>query len=100
MSESTLRLPRRQSGRLLGEGEAIEYLGLGGRANPRGALRWLMRVRRVAYVKLAKGIYGFTEPDLDAFIAQQRVPACRPPAGSGRAGKPAKENLENVVSDT
>ena len=75
MNGATLQLPRRQSGRLLSEDEAIEYLGLGGRANPRGALRWLMRVRRLAYVRLAKGIYGFTEADLDDFIFAQRVPA-------------------------
>ena len=75
MNQATLQLRRPQSGRLLSEDEAIGYLGLSARPNPKGALRWLMRTRRLAYVRLAKGIYGFTEADLDAFIAQKRVPA-------------------------
>jgi len=62
-------------GRLLSEQQAIDYLGLAERPNPQGALRWLMRTRKVAYVKLAKGIYAFRQADLDAFVESCRVPA-------------------------
>ncbi len=71
--DGTLKLTAERTGRLLSEDEAIEYLGLHGRRNPRGALRWLMRTRRLAYVRLGKGIYGFRRADLDAFIDARRV---------------------------
>jgi hypothetical protein len=61
--------------RLLSEREAIEMLGLGERRNPQGALRWLMRTRKLAYVRLARGIYGFRRQDLAAFIEAGRVEA-------------------------
>ena len=62
-------------GRLMTEQEAIETLGLLDRANPRGALRWLMRTQRLAYVRLARGMYAFRPADLAAFIGASRVPA-------------------------
>ena len=58
---------------LLTEEEAIEFLGLSARPNPKGSLRWLMRTGKVAFVNLAKGINGFTEEDLQACIEQCRV---------------------------
>lgn len=70
-----LRLPSATAGRLWSEEEAIDYLGLLARPKPKASLRWLMRARRLAYVKLAKGIYGFRQSDLDAFIGACRVPA-------------------------
>ena len=74
-----IRLARLSQGkqleRLLSEGEAIETLGLAGRPNAQGALRWLMRTRRLAYVRLARGIYGFRREDLAAFIDAGRVEA-------------------------
>jgi hypothetical protein len=63
------------AGPLLGENEAIEALGLSGRPNPKGALRWLMRTRRLAYVRLARGMYGFRREDLADLISACRVPA-------------------------
>ena len=48
---------------------------LGGRPNPCGALRWLMRMRKLAYVRLARGIYGFRREDLAALIDAGRVEA-------------------------
>lgn len=60
--------------RLLSEEEAIEALGLSARPNPKGSLRWLMRPRKLAYVKLARGIYGFRPEDLAACIRAARVP--------------------------
>lgn len=67
----------RQSGppmrRLMSENETIEYLGLSDRPNPAGALRWLMRVHKLAHVRLAKGIYGFKIADLDAYIDGNHV---------------------------
>ncbi len=72
---SALKLSGAQPGRLLSEEEAIEHLGLHARPNPRGALRWLMRVRKLSYVRLAKGIYAFRLADLEAFIASNRVAA-------------------------
>jgi len=59
--------------RLLSEDEAVEYLALGTRRNPKGSLRWLMRTGRVAYVRLGRGIHGFRQRDLDACIASARV---------------------------
>jgi len=61
--------------RLLSEEEAIDFLGLRGRPNPQGALRWLMRTRKVAYVRLGRGIIGFKRADLVAFADACRVPA-------------------------
>ncbi len=69
-----LRMPT-DTGRLWSEDEAIEYLGLLARPKPKAALRWLMRTRRLGHVRLAKGIYGFRQSDLDAFIEAGRVPA-------------------------
>jgi len=63
--------------RLLSEDEAIEILGLSQRPNPQGSLRWLMRMKRVAYVRLARGIYGFRRSDLEAYIEANRVPSAR-----------------------
>ena len=60
--------------RLLSEEEAIAYLGLHTRPNPKGSLRWLMRTGKVAYVKLARGINGFRRADLDACVERHRVP--------------------------
>jgi len=54
--------------RLVSEQEAIDALGLGDRPNPKGALRWLMRTRRLGYVRLGRGIYGFRPGDLAACI--------------------------------
>ena len=59
--------------RLLSEHEAIEMLGLGDRPNPQGALRWLMRTRKLPFVRLARGINGFIRSDLEAFIIACRV---------------------------
>lgn len=59
--------------RLLSESEAIEVLGLADRPNPRSSLRWLMRTRKLGYVRLARGIYGFRREDLDALIQASRV---------------------------
>ncbi|HUU92561.1 MAG TPA: hypothetical protein VM238_15285 [Phycisphaerae bacterium] len=59
--------------RLLSESEAIEALGLTDRPNPKGSLRWLMRTRKVAYVRLARGVHGFRRSDLDALIQASRV---------------------------
>jgi len=75
MTVDELRLRTQRDGRLLSEQEAIDYLGLHTRPNPQGSLRWLMRVHRLAYVKLAKGINGFKRADLDEFIAASRVAA-------------------------
>ena len=61
--------------RLLSEDEALRLLGLDQRPNPKGALRWLIRTRKLAYVKLARGIMGFRRDDLMAFIERHRVPA-------------------------
>jgi hypothetical protein len=62
-------------GPLLGENEAIEILGLSGRPSPKSALRWLMRTRRLAYVRLARGMIAFRREDLAALISASRVPA-------------------------
>ena len=73
-----LKLKTQTQGRLLPEQDAIDYLGLHTRGNPKGSLRWLMRSGRLAYVRLAKGVYGFRQADLDTFIEASRVAADRP----------------------
>ena len=73
LNEKPLAMKQKPSGRLMPESEAIEYLGLGDRPNPQGALRWLMRTRRLPYVRLAKGIYGFRQGDLETFIEKSLV---------------------------
>ncbi len=86
MSEPAARLPVVDDfSRLLGEQEAIEMLALDQRPNPRGALRWLMRMRKLPYVRLGRGIYGFRRQDLEAFIRTAMVPAR---SARGRLEKP------------
>jgi hypothetical protein len=63
---------------LLSEQDAIEFLGLHTRRNPKGSLRWLMQSGRLAYIRLAKGVYGFQQADLDTFVEASRVEADRP----------------------
>ncbi len=72
--EGVMKLHKGNVENLLSEQEAVAYLGLQDRPSPKGALRWLMRTRKVAYVKLARGIYGFHRRDLEAFVENNRVP--------------------------
>lgn len=60
---------------LLTEDEAVQFLRLGDRKNPTGALRWLCRTRRLAYIPIGRGIRRFRAADLEAYIEQQRVQA-------------------------
>ena len=60
---------------LVGEGEAIAILGLAVRKNPKSAMRWLIRSRRLAYVEISRGVYCFRRSDLAAYIDARRVPA-------------------------
>jgi hypothetical protein len=71
----TIKLNPQPRRRLLPEQDAIEYLGLHTRDNPKGSLRWLMRSGKLAYIRLAKGVYGFQQTDLDSFIEANRVAA-------------------------
>lgn len=73
--KDALKMNTQPQGRLLPEQDAIEYLGLHTRDNPKGSLRWLMRSGRLAYIRLAKGVYGFQQTDLDRFIEANRVEA-------------------------
>ena len=63
-------------GRLLSEDEALDYLALRERRNPKGAVHWLMRTRRLAFIRLARGMYGFRQSDLDIFIVRSRGAPC------------------------
>ena len=85
--DGILKLSKERTERLLSEEEAIEQLGLHTRPNPKGALRWLMRTRKLAYVKLARGIYGFRRADLEALVEGCRV------AAAGNRQKKRQENL-------
>ena len=60
---------------LLTEDEAIEFLRLGDRKNPKGALRWLCRTRRLAYVQVGRGIRRFRAADLEEYVERQHVKA-------------------------
>jgi hypothetical protein len=76
--EDRMKLNTQSSKRLLSEQEAIDYLGLHARGNPKSSLRWLMRSGRLAYIRLAKGVYGFRQADLDTFVEASRVAAGHP----------------------
>lgn len=56
--------------RLLTENEAIDALGLTDRRNPRGALRWLIRVKKLGCVRLGRGILRFRPDDIARLIEQ------------------------------
>lgn len=47
------------------------------RPDPKGALRWLMRTRKIAYVKLGRGVNAFRRTDLSAYVEACRVPAAQ-----------------------
>ncbi len=57
--------------KLLTETEAIDALGLADRPNPPGALRWLIRTKKLGCVRLGRGILRFRPSDLDRLINQQ-----------------------------
>ena len=54
--------------RLLTEDEAVDALGLGNRPNPTGALRWLVRMKRLPHVRIGRGILRFRPQDIASFI--------------------------------
>lgn len=60
---------------LLTEEEAVEFLRLGDRKNPLGALRWLCRTRRLAYIQVGRGIRRFRAADLEEYVERQHVKA-------------------------
>ncbi len=64
--------------RLISEKEAVEMLALDDRPNPKGTLRWLMRARRLAYVRLARGVIGFRPSDIQDYINSNLIAADRP----------------------
>jgi len=54
--------------KLLTEDEAIDALGLGVRPNPLGALKWLIRTKRLSVVRIGRGIMRFRPQDISDFI--------------------------------
>ena len=64
--------------RLISEKKAVEILALSDRPNPKGALRWLMRTRRLPYVRLARGVIGFRPDDIQDYINSSLIGADRP----------------------
>ncbi|OQB85184.1 MAG: hypothetical protein BWX88_02023 [Planctomycetes bacterium ADurb.Bin126] len=60
---------------LLSEDDVIDILGLRDRRSPKNALRWLMRMRRIGYVRKGRGVYGFRRADVEEFIARNTVTA-------------------------
>ena len=54
--------------RLLTEVELVDALGLHDRPNPRGAIRWLLRTKQLAVVRIGRGILRFRPADVEAFI--------------------------------
>ena len=55
--------------KLLTEQQVIAQLGLGDRPNPGGALRWLVRMKRIGCVRIGRGIMRFRPQDVDQFIS-------------------------------
>ena len=54
--------------KLLTEDEAIDALGLGARPNPLGALKWLVRTKRLSVVRIGRGIMRFRPQDIADFV--------------------------------
>lgn len=54
--------------KLLTEDEAIDALGLGDRPNPLGALKWLVRMKRLSVVRIGRGIMRFRPQDISDFV--------------------------------
>ena len=61
--------------RLLTADEVIEALALTQKRNPRDALRWMMKTRQIAHVRVTRGAVGFRPEDVTAFIEKRRVEA-------------------------
>ena len=62
--------------KLLTEDEAIDALGLGVRPNPLGALKWLIRRKKLSVVRIGRGIMRFRVEDISEFVEryyEQRV---------------------------
>ena len=57
---------------LLTETETIERLALGDRKNPVGALRWLVRTKKLKAVRIGRGILRYHPDDVQAFIDNAR----------------------------
>lgn len=53
---------------LLSEAQAIDVLGLHDRPSPSGALRWLIRTKKLPCVKLGRGILRFKSEDVAEFV--------------------------------
>ena len=54
--------------RLLTEDELVDALGLHDRPNPRGAVRWLLRTKQLACIRIGRGIVRFRPADVEAFL--------------------------------
>lgn len=71
MSEGNLRLQAAQTTSyesLLSEAQTIEALGLSDRPSPAGALRWLVRRKKLPVVRIGRGILRFRPSDVAKFI--------------------------------
>lgn len=68
-----MKLTSPEDNKLLTEQGAIDILGLHDRPSPSGALRWLCRSRKLAHVRVAKGILRFRASDLEEFVDKHRV---------------------------
>lgn len=75
--DATMQAPLRGYEQLLTEEQVIEALGLGDRPNPMGALRWLVRMRRIGIVKIGRGIMRFRPRDVEEFIRRSYEAADR-----------------------
>ncbi|MCH8853724.1 MAG: hypothetical protein IID41_13890 [Planctomycetes bacterium] len=54
--------------KLLTEDEVINAFGLGVRPNPLGALKWLVRTKKLSVVRIGRGIMRFRPQDISDFI--------------------------------
>ena len=54
--------------KLLTEDEAIDALGLGVRPNPLGALKWIVRTKKLSVVRIGRGIMRFRAQDISDFV--------------------------------
>lgn len=61
--------------KLMTEHEAIEALGLKDRPNPSGALRWLIRQKRLGHVRLGRGVLRFRPCDIKECIERSLIEA-------------------------
>lgn len=73
---------------LVSEPDAIRILGLQHAPNPKGAIRWLVRTKRLAPVRINKCTFSYHREDLYRFINRTEEGDSAGPEGARHATQP------------